>query len=122
MRNIALGTGRSDLIYAGSGNDTVKGNDGDDKIYGGSGSDTINGNIGCDIIIGGYGADNLRGGNGNDRFVYLSVADSNSAQFDIISDFASGSDRIDLTALGALAFADLALISTSTPVPKHTIV
>ena len=116
------GTGRSDLIYAGSGNDTVKGNDGDDKIYGGSGSDTINGNNGCDIILGGYGADNLRGGNGNDRFVYLSVADSNSAQFDTISDFASGSDRIDLTALGALAFADLALTSTSTPVPKHTIV
>jgi VCBS repeat-containing protein len=116
------GTGKCDLIYAGSGNDTVKGNDGDDKIYGGSGSDTINGNNGCDTIIGGYGADNLRGGNGNDRFVYLSVADSNSAQFDTISDFASGSDRIDLTALGALAFADLALTSTSTSVPKHTIV
>jgi len=116
------GTGKCDLIYAGSGNDTVKGNDGDDKIYGGSGSDTINGNNGCDTIIGGYGADNLRGGNGNDRFVYLSVADSNSAQFDTISDFASGSDRIDLTALGALAFADLALTSTSTSVPKHAIV
>ena len=116
------GTGKCDLIYAGSGNDTVKGNDGDDKIYGGSGSDTINGNNGCDTIIGGYGADNLRGGNGNDRFVYLSVADSNSAQFDTISDFASGSDKIDLTALGALAFTDLAITSASTSVPKHTIV
>jgi VCBS repeat-containing protein len=113
------GTGKCDLIYAGSGNDTIKGNDGDDTIYGGSGGDTINGNNGCDTIVGGYGADNLTGSNGNDRFVYLSVADSNAARFDVISDFRSGSDRIDLTALGALAF--LALTSTSTSVPAHTI-
>ncbi|QWG17272.1 VCBS domain-containing protein [Bradyrhizobium sediminis] len=115
------GTGKSDLLYGGSGNDTMKGNDGDDTIYGGSGSDTINGNNGCDIIVGGYGADNLTGSNGDDRFVYLSVADSNAARFDTISDFKSGSDRIDLTALGGLAFAVLALTSTSTSVPAHTI-
>jgi VCBS repeat-containing protein len=113
------GTGKCDLIYAGSGNDTIKGNDGDDTIYGGSGSDTINGNNGCDTIIGGYGADNLTGGHGNDRFVYLSVADSNAARFDVISDFRSGSDRIDLTAFEALAFS--ALTPTSTAVPAHTI-
>ena len=113
------GTGKSDIIYGGSGNDTIKGNDGDDTIYGGSGSDTINGNNGNDTIIGGFGADHLTGSNGDDRFVYLSVADSNAAQFDTISDFKSGSDRIDLTALGALAF--LALTSTSTSVPAHTI-
>ena len=82
----------------------VKGNGGDDTIYGGSGSDTINGNNGGDTIIGGFGADNLTGSNGDDRFVYLSVADSNATQFDVISDFKSGSDRINLTALGALAF------------------
>jgi VCBS repeat-containing protein len=113
------GTGKCDIIYAGSGDDTVKGNDGDDKIYGGSGSDTINGNNGCDTIIGGYGADKLTGGHGDDRFVYLSTADSNAARFDVISDFRSGSDRIDLRALGALAF--LALTTTSTSVPAHTI-
>ena len=60
---------------------------------------------GCDTIIGGYGADKLTGGNGDDRFVYLSAADSSAAQFDVISDFRSGSDRIDLTALGALALS-----------------
>ena len=113
------GTGKSDIIYAGSGNDTVKGNDGDDTIYGGSGSDTINANNGNDTIVGGFGADHLTGSNGDDRFVYLSVADSNAAQFDTISDFKSGSDRIDLAALGALAI--LALTSTSTSVPAHTI-
>ena len=113
------GTGKADNIYGGSGNDTIKGNDGDDTIYGGSGSDTINGNNGGDAVISGFGADNLTGSNGDDLFVYLSVADSNAAQFDVISDFRSGSDRIDLTALGALAF--LALTSTSTSVPAHTI-
>ena len=112
-------TGKSDLIYAGSGNDTVKGNDGDDTIYGGSGSDTINGNNGCDTIIGGYGADYLTGSNGDDRFVFLSASDSNASRFDVVSDFRSGSDRIDLTALGALSF--LALTSTSTFVPPHTV-
>ena len=113
------GTGKGDIIYAGSGNDTIKGNDGDDTIYGGSGSDTINANNGNDTIVGGFGADHLTGSNGDDRFVYLSVADSNAAQFDTISDFKSGSDRIDLAALGALAI--LALTSTSTSVPAHTI-
>ncbi len=113
------GTGKDDTIYAGSGNDTVKGNGGNDTIYGGSGSDTINGNNGDDTIVGGFGADNLTGSNGNDRFVYLSVADSNATRFDTISDFQSRSDRIDLTALGALTF--LALSSTSTTVPPHTI-
>ena len=113
------GTGKGDAIYGGSGNDTIKGNDGDDTIYGGSGSDTINANNGNDIIIGGFGSDLLTGSNGDDRFVYLSVADSNAAQFDVISDFKSGSDRIDLAALGALAF--LALTSTSTSVPAHTV-
>jgi hypothetical protein len=106
-------------MYGGTGNDTIKGNNGDDTIYGGSGSDTINGNNGNDTIIGGFGADNLTSGNGSDRFVYLSVVDSHAGQFDTITDFASGSDKIDLTALGALAF--LALTSTSTSVPAHTI-
>jgi VCBS repeat-containing protein len=113
------GTCKGDLIYAGSGNDTVKGNDGDDVIYGGSGNDTINGNNGCDTIIGGYGADKLTGGNGDDRFVYLSAADSNAGRHDVITDFRSGSDRIDLTALGALAL--LALTPASTSIPAHTI-
>jgi len=115
------GTGNADILYGGSGNDTIKGNDGDDTIYGGSGNDTINGNNGNDTITGGFGADHLTGSNGSDRFVYLSVADSNAGQFDTITDFTSGSDKIDLTALGGLGFALLALSSASTPVPAHTI-
>ncbi len=113
------GTGKDDILYSGSGNDTIKGNDGDDIIYGGSGNDTVNGNNGNDTITGGFGADRLTGSNGDDVFVYRSVADSNSSQFDTITDFASGADKIDLAALGGLTL--LHLSSTSTPVPPHTI-
>ncbi|MDF0497754.1 VCBS domain-containing protein [Bradyrhizobium yuanmingense] len=115
------GTGKTDVLYGGSGNDTIKGNDGNDAIYGGSGNDTVNGNNGADTITGGFGADQLTGSNGNDRFAYLFVADSRAGQFDTITDFASGADRIDLTAFGALGFAILALSSTNTTVPPHTI-
>jgi VCBS repeat-containing protein len=108
------GTGNSDIH-----NDTSNGDGGNDTIYGGS--DTIHSNNGGDTIIGGFGSDLLKGSNGDDRFVYLSVADSNAAQFDVISDFKSGSDRINLTALGALGLSILALTSTSTSVPAHTI-
>ncbi|MET4040668.1 VCBS domain-containing protein [Bradyrhizobium sp. RT6a] len=115
------GTGKADVLYGGSGNDTIKGNDGDDTIYGGSGNDTINGNNGSDTITGGFGADQLTGSNGNDRFAYLFVADSKASQYDTITDFASGADKIDLTAFGALGFVILALSSTSTTVPAHAI-
>ena len=117
----ANGTGKADLLNAGSGNDTVKGNDGADTIHGGSGSDTINANSGNGTLLGGHGPDSVTGGNGNDRFVFLSAADSQAARFDTISDFRSGSDRIDLSALGGLGFVILALTSTSTSVPAHTI-
>ena len=113
------GTGVVDVIYGGSGNDTIEGNGGDDTIHGGSGSDTINGNDGNDTIIGGYGGDQLTGSNGDDIFVYLSAIDSNSTQFDTIIDFTSGTDKINLAALGALAF--LHMTSTSTSVPPHTL-
>jgi VCBS repeat-containing protein len=113
------GTGKDDVLYGGSGDDTIKGNDGSDTIYGGSGNDTINANNGDDTITGGFGADKLTGSNGDDVFVYLSVADSNSGQFDTITDFSTGSDKINLAALGGLGFVHLS--STNSPVPPHTI-
>ncbi|OPY94964.1 hypothetical protein A5906_11475 [Bradyrhizobium sacchari] len=115
------GTGVNDTIYGGSGDDTIKGNNGADVIYGGSGQDTIDGSNGNDTIIGGFGADKLTGGNGDDVFVYLSAVDSRAGQFDTINDFRSGSDKIDLTAIGALGFVILALSSTNSSVPPHTI-
>ncbi|HLZ09326.1 MAG TPA: hypothetical protein VKT80_12100, partial [Chloroflexota bacterium] len=64
-----------------------------------------------DMIMGGFGAVLLTGGNGKEAFGNW----SNAVQF------ASGSDKIDLTAFGALTFETLALTPTSTSVPAHTI-
>jgi VCBS repeat-containing protein len=108
------GTGKNAPLYAGFGNDKFRGNDGNDTIYG-----TVNGDNGADTIIGGFGGDRLKGSNGDDTFVYRAVADSSSAQFDTITDFKSGSDRINLAAFGALAF--MALSPTAKTVPPHTI-
>jgi VCBS repeat-containing protein len=118
-RDDALNGSVADVIYGGSGNDIIEGNGSDETIHGGSGSDTINGNNGNDTIIGGYGGDQLTGSNGDDSFGYLSAIDSNSIRFDTIIDFTSGTDKINLAALGALAF--LHLTSTSTSVPPHTL-
>ena len=62
------------------------------------------GGAGNYAIIGGSGGGQLTGSNGDDVFVYAAVADSNSTRFDTISDFTSGSDKINLAAFGALAF------------------
>jgi VCBS repeat-containing protein len=115
--DILNGTSAVDTICGGSGNDAIEGNEGDVTIHGGSGSDNITGDNGNDTIIGGSGGDQLIGSNGDDVFVYLSANDS--TQFDNIIDFTSGTDKINLAALGALAFVHLT--STSTSVPPHTI-
>ena len=113
------GAGLAGVIHGGSGNDTIKGNGGDDAISAASGSDTGNGVTGNDTATGGHGGDQLAGRNGDGALVYLSAKDSNSTNFDTIADFTSGGDKINLAALGALAF--LHLTSTSTSVPPHTL-
>jgi FecR protein/Peptidase M10 serralysin C terminal/Bacterial Ig-like domain (group 3) len=81
----------------------------------------INGNNWSDIIIGRFGADLLSDAHENNAFAHSTVAGSSAAQFDTIANFTSGTDKIDLTALGAFDSAVLALPPTSTSVPEHTI-
>ena len=78
---------------------SITGGSGADVLTGGAKADTINGGAGADVITGGLGADSLTGGNGNDTFVYTSasVAASSGSNIDTISDFASGSDKIQVT-------------------------
>ena len=56
------------------------------------------------ISIGGSGVDNLTGGGSGDTFVFL-LGDSpaTSGQHDRITDFLSGSDRIDLSGYDAIS-------------------
>ena len=112
--NTLSGNAGDDQIYGGNGNDTISGGDGLDKLFGEAGNDTINGNAGNDSIDGGAGNDTINGGAGidtltgganADRFVFSSVADigtnANIALLETITDFQSGTDRIDLTAIDA---------------------
>jgi Peptidase M10 serralysin C terminal len=65
----------------------------------GSGSDdTITGTSLKETITGGLGADTLTGGGGSDTFLYLTPASSlpDHENFDIITDFSSANDLIDL--------------------------
>ncbi|MBM5574497.1 type I secretion C-terminal target domain-containing protein [Deefgea sp. CFH1-16] len=56
----------ADLVNAGSGNDTVFGENGSDALYGNAGNDKLFGGAGIDALRGGAGNDLLAGGSGND--------------------------------------------------------
>jgi serralysin len=81
--------------------DAVPGSDGIDKLSSFGGSDMLDGGAGNDRIQGGTGRDELAGGYDSDVFVYRSARESKAGAADVITDFASGEDRIDLAAIDA---------------------
>jgi Ca2+-binding RTX toxin-like protein len=70
---------------------------GADSIVGGQLADTINAGSGADTIQGGLLADSLTGGTGADVFQYTLVTHSNSSNTDSITDFTSGTDKLNVT-------------------------
>lgn len=115
----------ADLLYGDGGNDMVTGESGADDLYGGGGNDTLDGGIGTDrlfggagndLLIGGSGTDTMLGGAGADRFLFASAGDTGvGAAADVIREFQSGVDVIDLSAvapglhfIGAAAFTGVA--------------
>ena len=92
LRFVGLGSAEN----AGSAIDNV-------RLYeteGASGADTLCGGDGDDTLIGGAGADELTGGTGADVFRYA-PGDSPTGGADRITDFLSGTDKIDLSAIDA---------------------
>jgi Ca2+-binding RTX toxin-like protein len=81
-------------IETGGGNDTVTGSSANDRIDTGSNQDQL---------IGGLGADLLTGGSGNDTFIFNSVSEIGlvSGTCDLITDFVSKVDKIDLAMIDA---------------------
>jgi len=82
-----------------------------ENAKGGAGADRISGNSAANRIEGGGGTDWLDGGAGGDTFVFASLADSHIYQRrsdgkkyapDLISDFKSGEDRIDVSGIDAV--------------------
>ena len=76
-----------------------------DRLFGGAGDDRLEGGAGDDILFGDAGLDTLVGGAGADRFAYRAYSDTgydgvtHSNRFDVITDFVSGQDRLDLSLL-----------------------
>jgi serralysin len=88
------------------------GGGGDDSLAGNNAGNLLRGNGGNDTILGGKGADRIEGGAGGDVFAFARPGDSMDYTYrsdgkklspDILADFVSGADRIDLSAIDANA-------------------
>jgi serralysin len=91
----------NDRLFGGTGSDVLNAGGGADTLVGNAGNDTLWGGAGNDALAGSAGRDRLNGGAGADRFIFLSVSDSTNAAYDTITDFVSGTDRINLAAIDA---------------------
>lgn len=96
---INLRAGSFSDVGNGRGNVSIARNCLIENAIGGSGHDVLIGNEADNRLTGGAGADRLRGGGGADSFVYNYASDSTPANPDVIMDFTSGTDKIDLRGL-----------------------
>ena len=113
----AWGGGGDDTLAGEDGNDALRGDAGDDSLDGGKGHDWLSGGTGNDVLLGGSGADWLRGDEGNDilyggdgnvadntrdvfEFLFSEsrslAAAVNGVGNDVIGDFETGKDAIDI--------------------------
>jgi hypothetical protein len=119
-----LADGAGNVFTSNAAGQIVVGGTGDDTITGGSGNDTINGGAGVDTLTGGTGVDILTGDAGVDTFNFVTAdsasttyndfnlssafdsGDQINGDFDIIRDFATGVDKIDIN-LDIVSFVPL---------------
>ncbi len=89
--------GKDNLVVGSSEDDKLTGGRGDDLLHGFEGSDRISGNRGNDIIVSGPGdLDISTGGRGADVFAFRDELDNGVREIDIIKDYESWPDAINL--------------------------
>jgi Ca2+-binding RTX toxin-like protein len=92
------GAGR-DLLMGLQGEDNLQGGDNNDSLVGGSGNDALSGNNGNDWLDGGQAVDTLNGGGGQDAFILNQMGSANA---DVLADFSTGWDSIQLDTSNAI--------------------
>lgn len=98
-----LGSYQENLTLSGSLAINGYGNELANKLTGNAMANILSGGIGNDVLTGGAGKDTLTGGAGNDVFDFNALTDTglDSTTWDVITDFARGYDKIDLSTLDA---------------------
>ena len=118
--NINLGLNLGLLKTGTTGIDNLVGDNGDDTLMGLEGNDVLNGGAGNDILNGGVGKDTLTGGAGNDTHIFQ-FGQSTVSLTDRITDFAFGTDTIDLLTQVGLATAAPISFSRATDNTANTL-
>ncbi len=97
------GSTGADTIYGDAGDDRLTGNAGNDMLVGGDGADILSGGYGRDLLNGGAGRDYMTGGSDRDIFDFNSVHETGktASSRDVITDFKSGEDKLDLSTIDA---------------------
>ena len=102
LLSLSSGT-ESNVLYGGDGRDFLWGSGGNELFSGDEGNDSISAGGGVDTISGGAGNNQLTGGIGADIFILdsaiglLNSVNTGYINYDLITDFSSGSDKIHLS-------------------------
>ncbi len=102
----AVGGNYADNLRGDSGANELDGGGVSDRLYGRAGDDTLDGGTGADALYGNAGADVMTGGpdaGRTDRYIYFNASETGvgSGNRDIITDFVSGEDRIEIRRIDA---------------------
>lgn len=98
---VAAALSGADTFQLSTGNDRMRGYGGNDRLYGNRGNDVLSGDGGNDILVGGAGSDSLTGNAGADIFDFNLAGESALRTRDVVTDFARGVDKIDLSGIDA---------------------
>ncbi|MDD5754497.1 MAG: calcium-binding protein, partial [Methylococcales bacterium] len=120
-----LTTTTAATITGGSASDSLTGSTGTDSLSGDSGNDSITAGSGNDSITGGAGIDSITSGDGNDVLIFATtdIDTTAGAVTDIITDFTTATDTIELGgSAGVAAAVEVATVTFSALTAGQTMI